>query len=104
MQDSAPSRESVLSHLGFDKHPWGLVFTPWRCDLGLQANHDSAMILHNCGVRCLCTLGVMCTAFARGQFSVDVDREWTHFLTSHPAHVDLGRLSDPYCLGCSISQ
>lgn len=67
-----------------------LFFTPWKCDLGLQANHDSAMILHNCGVHCLCTLGVMCTAFARGQFSVDVDREWTHFLTSHPCPRGLG--------------
>ena len=25
-----PSRECVLSHLGLDKHPWRLVFTPGR--------------------------------------------------------------------------
>lgn len=40
-----PSRECVLSHLGLDKHPWRLVFTPGRFGWSLLPHHDTARIL-----------------------------------------------------------
>lgn len=122
-----PSRECVLSHLGLDKHPWVLVFTPGRFGWSLLPNHDTAMILgwpeisfhmmlqkaqthslvNPLQLWCAWPLqpGIMCIQLPWGQFSNRCWQKMDAFLDFPSLLCGLGEAEwSIYCLGCSTAR